>query len=44
VALLVDTDRQPEIEEVLDEFETRWAGRVELRLLGPLAPYDFVRT
>ncbi|MEU8384418.1 GvpL/GvpF family gas vesicle protein, partial [Streptosporangium sp. NPDC048865] len=43
VALLADTDRWPEIEEVLDDFETRWAGRVELRLRGPLAPYDFVR-
>lgn len=44
VALLADTERWPEIEEVLNEFGTRWAGRVELRLLGPLAPYDFVRT
>ncbi|WP_440100194.1 GvpL/GvpF family gas vesicle protein [Streptosporangium sp. H16] len=44
VALLADTDRRPEIEEALDEFRTRWADRVELRLLGPLAAYDFVRT
>ncbi|MEV4375541.1 GvpL/GvpF family gas vesicle protein [Streptosporangium sp. NPDC049644] len=44
VALLAQTDRQQEIEEALGEFGTRWAGRVELRLLGPLAPYDFVRT
>lgn len=44
LALLADTDRRPEIEEALDDFGTRWAGRVELRLLGPLAPYDFVRT
>ncbi|MFB9678873.1 GvpL/GvpF family gas vesicle protein [Streptosporangium vulgare] len=44
VALLADTDRGPEIRKVVDEFGTRWAGRVELRLLGPLAPYDFVRT
>ncbi|MER6170527.1 GvpL/GvpF family gas vesicle protein [Streptosporangium sp. NPDC001681] len=44
LALLAQTDRQPEIEEALAEFGTRWAGRVGLRLLGPLAPYDFVRT
>ncbi|MEV4524716.1 GvpL/GvpF family gas vesicle protein [Streptosporangium sp. NPDC049304] len=44
VALLADTDRGREIEEAVDEFGTRWAGRVELRLLGPLAPYDFVKT
>ncbi|MGW0593355.1 GvpL/GvpF family gas vesicle protein [Streptosporangium sp. NPDC002607] len=43
LALLAQTDRQPEIEEALAEFGTRWAGRVGLRLLGPLAPYDFVR-
>ncbi|WP_440082210.1 GvpL/GvpF family gas vesicle protein [Streptosporangium sp. LJ11] len=44
VALLADTDRRPEIEQALDEFRTRWADRVELRLLGPLAAYDFVKT
>jgi len=44
VALLADTDRDPKIRKAVDEFGTRWAGRVELRLLGPLAPYDFVTT
>jgi hypothetical protein len=44
LAVLVETARQREFEEVLDEFARRWAGRVTLRLLGPQAPYDFVAT
>ncbi|GAA0850614.1 GvpL/GvpF family gas vesicle protein [Streptosporangium amethystogenes subsp. fukuiense] len=44
LALLVRTDRQPDIEKALDVFGKRWEGLVGLRLLGPLAPYDFVRT
>lgn len=42
MAVLVDTDRRAEFEKVLDGFGERWAGRIDLRLLGPLAPYDFV--
>jgi hypothetical protein len=42
VAMLMETDRQGDLEEAVNEFADRWAGRVELRLLGPLAPYDFV--
>ncbi|MEU8250250.1 GvpL/GvpF family gas vesicle protein [Nonomuraea sp. NPDC048916] len=44
VALLMESSRQAELEQVLDELAGEWAGRVELRLLGPLAPYDFVAT
>ncbi|MFG2077402.1 GvpL/GvpF family gas vesicle protein [Nonomuraea maritima] len=44
VALLVETGRQRELEETLTAFGERWEGRVDLRLLGPLAPYDFVTT
>ncbi|MGV9770515.1 GvpL/GvpF family gas vesicle protein [Streptosporangium sp. NPDC003464] len=44
VAVLVETGRQAEFEEVLDGLGERWAGRVDLRLLGPMAPYDFVTT
>ncbi|WP_433240937.1 GvpL/GvpF family gas vesicle protein [Streptosporangium sp. CA-135522] len=44
VAVLVEADRQAEFEEVLDGFGERWAGRIDLRLLGPMAPYDFVTT
>ena len=34
----IETDRQDELEQVVDEFADRWAGRVTMRLLGPLAP------
>ncbi|MBO3746923.1 GvpL/GvpF family gas vesicle protein [Streptosporangiaceae bacterium NEAU-GS5] len=44
VALLVENDRREELERVVAEFSDRWEGRVRLRLLGPLAPYDFVTT
>jgi hypothetical protein len=44
LAALVETDRQDELEQALDEFARRWEGRVDLRLLGPLAAYDFVMT
>ncbi|MCW2877587.1 MAG: hypothetical protein JWQ95_1687 [Sphaerisporangium sp.] len=44
LAVLVETDRQDDFEEALDEFGRRWADRVTLRLLGPQAPYDFVMT
>ncbi|AWS40640.1 GvpL/GvpF family gas vesicle protein [Streptosporangium sp. 'caverna'] len=44
LAALVETDRQDELEQALDEFARRWEGRVDLRLIGPLAAYDFVMT
>ncbi|MGW3342943.1 GvpL/GvpF family gas vesicle protein [Nonomuraea rubra] len=42
VALLAELDDQKGLERALREFGERWAGRVDLRLLGPMAPYDFV--
>ncbi|MEV0973127.1 GvpL/GvpF family gas vesicle protein [Microtetraspora glauca] len=42
LALLMETGRQAELRQALDEVGGDWAGQVELRLLGPLAPYDFV--
>ena len=42
VAVLMETDRQGELEEAVNGFADRWADRVEMRLLGPLAPYDFI--
>jgi hypothetical protein len=42
VALLVDSDHQADLENALGELAGKWAGRVELRLLGPMAAYDFV--
>ncbi len=42
VALLVSDDRVADLEQQLGELAADWAGRVELRLLGPMAAYDFV--
>ncbi|TDD09382.1 GvpL/GvpF family gas vesicle protein [Nonomuraea deserti] len=42
LAVLVETAREDELEQALDKIAERWAGRVELRLLGPLAAYDFI--
>ena len=44
IAVLVDTGRQPELEQALSELAREWEGRVTVRLLGPMAPYDFVAT
>jgi hypothetical protein len=44
LALLVETDRQEELGQKIEEFSRQWAGRIDLRLLGPMAPYDFVAT
>ena len=42
-AAFLVTDRDlPAFEEAVDELGERWAGRVRLRMIGPLAPYDFV--
>lgn len=42
LALLAETDRRADLEEIVNEFDHQWADRVKLRLIGPLAPYDFV--
>ena len=42
VAFLMDTSREKDIEQVIDDLADNWDGRVELRLLGPMAAYDFV--
>jgi Gas vesicle synthesis protein GvpL/GvpF len=42
VAVLVEDSRREELDRVIDEFAEKWADRVALRVLGPLAPYDFV--
>ncbi len=41
-AFLVADDRRGEFEHAVEELGYRWAGRVHLRVRGPLAPYDFV--
>ncbi|MEU4336788.1 GvpL/GvpF family gas vesicle protein [Micromonospora lupini] len=42
VALLVDTDREDALVDVLETYAQDRRGLLRLRLLGPLAPYDFV--
>lgn len=44
VAFLVETDDESEVEQVVDDLAREWDGRIELRLLGPMAAYDFVGT
>ncbi|GAA0938917.1 GvpL/GvpF family gas vesicle protein [Actinocorallia libanotica] len=42
VAFLVDDGDRSRFEREVGELEQSWEGRIRLRLLGPLAPYDFV--
>ncbi|MEY7971949.1 GvpL/GvpF family gas vesicle protein [Saccharomonospora xinjiangensis] len=44
VACLAEVSAQPDLERVAGDLAKKWGERVELRLMGPLAPYDFVRT
>ena len=44
VALLVEAIRQRDLERALSDLASDWEGRVELRLLGPMALYDFTQT
>jgi Gas vesicle synthesis protein GvpL/GvpF len=44
VACLAEVARQGDLEDAVAEVAHRWEERVELRVLGPLAPYDFVTT
>ncbi len=41
-AFLVDADKAGELEHAADELGEDWDGRVELRVRGPMAPWDFV--
>jgi gas vesicle protein GvpL/GvpF len=40
-ALLVDHDRWPALERAVEGVARRGAGRIVMRMLGPIAPYDF---
>jgi hypothetical protein len=42
VALLVETSQVGQVERVLTDLGDDWQGRVQLSLIGPMAPYDFV--
>lgn len=44
VALLAALEDEAKLQDTLDELVEQWRGRVQLRLLGPLAAYDFVVT
>jgi hypothetical protein len=44
VAFLVETDMAERFEEAASELARKWHDRANVRLLGPLAPYDFVVT
>jgi Gas vesicle synthesis protein GvpL/GvpF len=42
VALLIDASEADELERIVEELANQWEGLVQLRALGPMAPYDFV--
>ena len=42
VAFLVEEDKADELDQEVEDLGADWEGRVELRVLGPMAPYDFV--
>lgn len=42
VAFLARVEQEKQIEDVISDLAERWQGRVDLRLLGPMAAYDFV--
>ncbi|MDT0541688.1 MULTISPECIES: GvpL/GvpF family gas vesicle protein [Streptomyces] len=41
-AFLIEDKQRGAFEQAAEELARQWNGRVRLRLLGPLAPYDFV--
>jgi gas vesicle protein GvpL/GvpF len=42
VAFLVDTDGESDMGQAIEDLARDWEGRIEVRLLGPMAAYDFV--
>jgi hypothetical protein len=44
IAVLLEVDRQDELEQAVGELAERWDNRATLQILGPMAPYDFVVT
>jgi hypothetical protein len=42
VAFLVETEGESEMEQAIEDLARDWEGRIEVRLLGPMAAYDFV--
>jgi hypothetical protein len=44
VAVLAELARQEELEDAVSQLARDWHGRIAMRLLGPMAPYDFAIT
>jgi Gas vesicle synthesis protein GvpL/GvpF len=44
VAFLVEAGQEQDMEKAVEDLAGEWEGRVELRVLGPMAAYDFVGT
>jgi hypothetical protein len=44
LAMLAEVDRRGELEDIVEQLNEDWGDLLELRLLGPLAAYDFVVT
>jgi hypothetical protein len=44
IAVLAETGKQADLEQAVGDLAREWEGRIDLRLLGPMAPYDFVVT
>jgi Gas vesicle synthesis protein GvpL/GvpF len=43
-ALLAETSAEQDLEQAVQRVAGDWDGRVELRLIGPMAAYDFIST
>lgn len=44
VAFLVAVDQEGEVERIIEDLAREWEGRMDVRLLGPMAAYDFAGT
>lgn len=42
VAFLVESGKADDLEDAVQRLARQWQGRIELRLIGPMAAYDFV--
>lgn len=42
IAVLVELDKQDELVKTVNAIAEQWQGRVEMRIVGPLAAWDFV--
>jgi hypothetical protein len=42
IALFVENSEADDMEQTVERLSSDWSGRIDLRLLGPMAAYDFV--